>query len=71
MNGITDSSAFLVIWIGFTGLMIVVVGLIFLWGIRTRQFADQDRARYLPLDSGVPEEQRGGEKQGAGRRREA
>ncbi|SNB46684.1 cbb3-type cytochrome oxidase assembly protein CcoS [Geobacter sp. DSM 9736] len=50
MAEITHSSAFLFIWIGFTALMIVCIGLIFLWGVRTRQFSDQERARYLPLD---------------------
>ncbi|MBU5611911.1 hypothetical protein KOL99_03095 [Geomonas sp. Red51] len=28
----------------------------FLWGVRSGQFADQERARYLALDSGIPEE---------------
>ena len=55
MAGITDGSAFLFIWIGFMALMSSAIGLVFLWGIRTRQFANQDRARYLPLDDPVPE----------------
>ena len=30
------------------------VGAFFVWAIRSRQFSDQDRARYLPLNSGIP-----------------
>lgn len=55
MRGITEGMAFLVMWFGFTVLMIVVLGIVLLWGIRARQFTDQDRARYLPLDGPLPE----------------
>ena len=47
---------FLLIWIGFLLLMIIALGAVFAWAIRTRQFSNQDRARYLPLESGIPEE---------------
>ena len=54
MAGILDSQTFILIWIGFLLLMSCGIGAFFLWGIRTGQFADQDRARYLPLQSGIP-----------------
>lgn len=54
MAGILDSQTFIFIWIGFLLLMSCGIGAFFLWGIRTGQFADQDRARYLPLQSGIP-----------------
>ena len=41
---------FLLIWFGFLVLMLVCVGAVFIWAIRTGQFSRQDRARYLPLD---------------------
>lgn len=62
MTGITDSSAFFFMWIGFLFLMIIGIACIFVWAIRTRQFSNQERARFLPLKSGIPkelEEQRG------------
>lgn len=54
MAGILDSQTFILIWVGFLLLMSCGIGVFFLWGIRTGQFADQDRARYLPLQSGIP-----------------
>ena len=50
-----ESPAFLFIWFGFLLLMSATAIAFFLWGIRSGQFADQDRARYLPLESGIPE----------------
>ena len=54
MNGPADGSTFLFMWIGFLTLMIGCVGGFFLWAVRGGQFARQDRARYLPLQSGIP-----------------
>ncbi len=45
----------LIVWIVFTSLALVGVGAVFVWAVRSRQFGDQDRARYLPLRSGIPE----------------
>jgi nitrogen fixation-related uncharacterized protein len=42
------------IWIGFLALMIVSITAILVWAVRSRQFADQERARYLALDGGSP-----------------
>jgi cbb3-type cytochrome oxidase maturation protein len=41
-------------WILYTGFGILVFSLAFLWAVRARQFWDQDRARYLPLDDEDP-----------------
>jgi len=44
------------LWIGFLLLMLAGLGLVFLWAVRARQFSDQQRVRFLPLESGMPEE---------------
>lgn len=47
----------LIVWIVMTifGVGGMIAALI--WAIRTRQFSQQDRARHLPLESGIPPEQ--------------
>ena len=52
---------FLLIWFGFLVLMLICVGAVLIWAIRTGQFSRQDRARYLPLDQEdrVREEEKG------------
>jgi cbb3-type cytochrome oxidase maturation protein len=54
MNSPMEGQTFLFIWIGFLLLMTGGIATFFLWGIRAGQFSDQDRARYLPLESGIP-----------------
>lgn len=54
MDSPLESTAFLFIWMSFPLLMCGTMILFFLWGVRSGQFADQERARYLPLDSGIP-----------------
>lgn len=54
MVSILEGETFIFIWIGFLLLMSCGIGVFFLWGIRSGQFQDQDRARYLPLQSGIP-----------------
>jgi nitrogen fixation-related uncharacterized protein len=49
-----EGQTFLFMWIGFLLLMICSVAAFFLWAIRAGQFSGQDRARYLPLESGIP-----------------
>ncbi|HEY3307199.1 MAG TPA: cbb3-type cytochrome oxidase assembly protein CcoS [Desulfuromonadaceae bacterium] len=56
MNNPMDDGAFLFMWIGFLLLMIVCIVAIFIWAIRTRQFSDQERARYLALHSKITDE---------------
>ena len=40
----------LTIWILYSAFGVTVFALVFLWAVRTGQFRDQDRARYLPLE---------------------
>ncbi|MBJ6798574.1 cbb3-type cytochrome oxidase assembly protein CcoS [Geomonas propionica] len=56
MNSALDTPAFLFIWMCFPLLMCGMLIVFFLWGVRSGQFADQERARYLALDSGIPED---------------
>ena len=37
-------------WILYTVVGILVFSLAFVWAVRARQFWNQDRARYLPLE---------------------
>lgn len=48
------STNLLILWITFSGLAAVAVAAILIWAARTRQFSEQDRARYLALSSGIP-----------------
>jgi cbb3-type cytochrome oxidase maturation protein len=51
--------ALIIVWVTFAVLMLAAIVAVLVWAVRSRQFADQDRARYLPLESGIPEEQGG------------
>lgn len=44
----------LVLWLVVTGLALIAMVMVIVWAVRSRQFSDQDRARYLPLDSSIP-----------------
>ncbi len=56
----------LIVWITVTAVILFGLTAILVWAVRTRQFSNQDHARYLPLESGIPEkdelEKRIGEK---------
>jgi len=54
MNG--NDTVFLVTWVVSTGLVLAGAAGFVIWAIRNRQFSNQDRARYLPLASGIPED---------------
>ena len=43
-------------WILYTVVGILVFSLAFVWAVRARQFWNQDRARYLPLEGETPTE---------------
>jgi len=45
----TDGAPFFFMWVGFLSLMLIGILVVFVWAIRTGQFRNQDRARYLPL----------------------
>lgn len=51
-----EDPIFVFMWLGFLMLMSVGTALFFLWAVRSQQFSQQDRARYLPLQSGIPVE---------------
>ena len=46
----------LIMWVTFTVLSLAGVIAVFIWAVRSRQFSDQDRARYLALHSGIPQD---------------
>ena len=45
---------FYIAWIVLTATGILASILVFLWAIKSGQFSDQGRARYLPLRDGQP-----------------
>ena len=51
----TSQSGLLILWITFTTVALAGAIAVFVWAVRARQFSDQDRARYLPLKSGIPD----------------
>lgn len=53
----TYGAAFLTMWIGFAAMTLAGLGAALWWAIKSGQFKDQDRARYLPLMSGIPGEE--------------
>ena len=53
MSGEPDA-AFIMLWVAFALVMLLAIAAVLVWAIRSRQFADQDRAARLPLDSGIP-----------------
>lgn len=55
MIAMSGEGAFLLLWIDFTVLALTAVAAAVIWGVRAGQFGNQDRARYLPLRSGIPE----------------
>ena len=44
----------LAVWVTFTTFSLLGIFVLLLWAVRARQFGDQDRARHLPLLSGIP-----------------
>jgi cbb3-type cytochrome oxidase maturation protein len=51
----TDANvALIIVWITFAVIMLAGIIALLVWAVRSGQFQDQDRARRLPLDSGIP-----------------
>lgn len=42
---------FLDVWIGYAICGVTLFSLVFVWAVRTRQFTDFDRARYIALNA--------------------
>jgi cbb3-type cytochrome oxidase maturation protein len=57
MSNPFEGTSFVLMWVGFLILMSSGIVIFFVWAIRNGQFADQDRARYLALMSGIPSEE--------------
>lgn len=53
MIAMTPEAGLLIMWVTFTSMAMAAVIAVFTWAIRTRQFRNQDRARYLALTSGI------------------
>ena len=51
-----SNDALLIMWITFTGVAALGVIGVLIWAVRSRQFSNQDHARYLPLSSGISKE---------------
>ncbi|MDQ1257022.1 MAG: hypothetical protein QG656_1623 [Candidatus Hydrogenedentes bacterium] len=47
-------ATFALIWVASTVAFCLAAIPIVVWAIKSRQFSDQDRARYLPLRNGCP-----------------
>jgi nitrogen fixation-related uncharacterized protein len=51
----TAQAGLLALWVTFTAVALAGIVAVIVWAVRSGQFADQDRARYLPLESGIPD----------------
>jgi len=47
---------FLIIWVTFSVLALVAIIAVLVWAVRSRQFSNQDHARYLPLEAAWPDD---------------
>ena len=54
MSELTAQNALLLIWVAFAVMALVGIAAVLVWAVRSRQFSDQDRARFLPLYAGKP-----------------
>jgi cbb3-type cytochrome oxidase maturation protein len=54
ISGMTPNSALLLTWIVFAAVALGGICAVIVWAVRSRQFANQDRARHLALWSSIP-----------------
>jgi cbb3-type cytochrome oxidase maturation protein len=54
----SEGTVLFLFWAIFTACTLAAALTALIWAVRSGQFSDQDRARYLPLLSGIPEERR-------------
>lgn len=52
----SPANTFLLAWIAFAVLSLMMISAVLIWAARNGQFADQERARWLPLRSRIPAE---------------
>ena len=50
----TPQAALLTLWVTFTAIAVLGIAAALVWAVRSGQFSNQDHARRLPLESGVP-----------------
>ena len=50
----TPDQALLIMWLTFTAMAVLGLSGVLVWAIRSRQFSNQNRARFLPLLSKIP-----------------
>jgi len=64
-------TALLIVWVMFAVIAIAAIVVVLVWAVRSRQFADQDRARRLPLDSGIPDADEAGKTRDEDKRKDS
>ncbi len=60
MIAMASDTAFVLCWWAFTAAAFLWAAAVIIWAARNKQFANQKRARYLALWSGIPEEDEAG-----------
>jgi len=60
-------TALIIVWVTFAAIALAAIVAVLVWAVRSRQFSDQDRARRLPLQSGIPDREEP-DRQEAGRK---
>jgi nitrogen fixation-related uncharacterized protein len=53
---LTGEANLLIVWVTFTVMALIGLTAALVWAVRSKQFSNQDAARYLPLKSGIPDE---------------
>ena len=56
MNALIQQHAFLAFWLGILLINVSGIVVVLVWAIKSGQFSDQARARYLALEAKIPEE---------------
>ena len=56
MIALSAEGSLLLVWVAFAAMALAGAIAVLVWAVRSGQFADQDRARHLPLTSGIPAE---------------
>jgi len=50
-----SATGLIILFVTLTGVALACMVAVLIWAARTRQFSNQDAARYLALKSGIPE----------------
>jgi nitrogen fixation-related uncharacterized protein len=49
-----SATGLLILFVTFAAVALAAMVAVLVWAARTKQFSNQDEARYLPLKSGIP-----------------